>query len=125
MQNGAPISIYAILLGAARYTNDYHGVRRGPNAAFEAYPAMGPNSGSIKLVAKTANGVGISARSEVVVNYGIDYDLATPSKVNADDETEKRFKAHLGRDSAHLHSKSVFLHTIHVFFFCNITYLYY
>ena len=69
MQNGVPINIYAVMIGAARFANDYHGVRRGPNAAFEAFPGMGPNSGSVKLVAKTANGVGISARSEVVVNY--------------------------------------------------------
>ena len=53
---------FAILLGAARYVNDYVGLKRGPNAQWRINYQLGPNPGALELVCQTRTGCGIASR---------------------------------------------------------------
>ena len=56
-QDGAPTSIYGILVGAAGYASHYgiHEKKTRPNAVLRASPAAGPNDGFLALTACTHN----------------------------------------------------------------------
>ncbi|CAE7253655.1 unnamed protein product [Symbiodinium sp. CCMP2592] len=67
--HGEVITIWAVLVGAARYVNDFTGVKSRPNARWEINTSQGPNRGEgglLALWANTRNGVGISSRMEIV-----------------------------------------------------------
>ena len=68
-------------------------------------------------MAKTANGVGISARSEIVVSYGLAYDL-TRSPVMTEEESDKKFKAKLLQPSFVLMS-CIFLTVLRALLTCS------
>lgn len=75
LQCQVPKTMYAVLLGAARFVNSYHGARAAPNAEWFLDVSKGANPGALTLRAKTRNNCGISSRSEVLVSYGLEYDL--------------------------------------------------
>ena len=96
--------MFAVLVGAARYVNCYHGVKSAPNAEWFLDISKGPNpgnmmalkfthhdsarsckcacelgafaSGCLSLKAKTRNSCGITSKTEILVSYGLQYDLS-------------------------------------------------
>ena len=85
------LDIFACQVGASKFVNSYHGARRGPNAALRVTTARGPNSGSIELVVRTANCVGVASKSEILISYGATFDLSRPVA----EDPDKRFKGSL------------------------------
>ena len=47
LQCQRPKPMYAVLFGAARYVNCYHGVKSAPNAQWQLDVPKGPNPGSM------------------------------------------------------------------------------
>lgn len=71
LQNGKPTTIWAVIVAAGRYINDYTGSSpRRPNAKWMVDTSMGPNHGSVYLVACTQNGCGVGPKVEVCTSYG-------------------------------------------------------
>ena len=87
-------SLYMAITGVARYLRHYLGVRRGgPNAVFMVQTGNGCGDGLVKCVVQTRNGVGIAAKSPVVINYGNEYDINVATMAAASDEGDaKRFR---------------------------------
>ena len=87
-------SLYMAITGVARYLRHYLGVRRGgPNAVLMVQTGMGCGDGLVKCVVQTRNGVGIAAKSPVVINYGNEYDINVATMAAASDEGDaKRFR---------------------------------
>ena len=87
-------SLYMAITGVARYLRHYLGVRRGgPNAVFMVQTCKGCGDGLVKCVVQTRNGVGIAAKSPVVINYGNEYDINVATLAAASDEGDaKRFR---------------------------------
>ena len=87
-------SLYMAVTGVARYLRHYLGVRRGgPNAVLMVQTGMGCGDGLVKCVVQTRNGVGIAAKSPVVINYGNEYDINVATMAAASDEGDaKRFR---------------------------------
>jgi len=69
---GEPCRLFCVLVGAARFTNDFRGTRR-PNAKL----TMSPATFALVLEACTPNGVGIASRAEITINYGVEFDMST------------------------------------------------
>ena len=90
-------SLYMAITGVARYLRHYLGVRRGgPNAVLVVQTGNGCGDGLVKCVVQTRNGVGIAARSPVVINYGNEYDINVATMAAASDEGDaKRFRGAL------------------------------
>ena len=66
--------IFAILVGAARYSRDPRDVGRTfANCVLEANPHAGPNDGFLVLRAKSHNGCGVTAGTELVLDFGDTY----------------------------------------------------
>ena len=59
LKHGDPVDIYAVLVGAAQYVNDFQTIRKTPNAKFVFTPKLGFNDGALKLVVATRNGAGV------------------------------------------------------------------
>ena len=76
LTDGQPGTILAMQIGASRFVNSYPGARRGPNAAFRVKTTCGPNSGAVELVVRTANSVGIASKQEILLHYGMHFDLS-------------------------------------------------
>ena len=70
---GAKTEVYAVLVGAMRLLTDYRNVRKFPNCELRARPACGPNDGFLELIARTHNGCGIGALSDLTPDLGEDY----------------------------------------------------
>ena len=87
-------SLYMAITGVARYLRHYLGVRRGgPNAVLVVQTGNGCGNGLLKCVVQTRNGVGIAAKSPVVINYGNEYDINVATLAAASDEGDaKRFR---------------------------------
>ena len=87
-------SLYMAITGVARYLRHYLGVRRGgPNAVLMVQTGNGCGDGLVKCVVQTRNGVGIAAKSPVVINYGNEYDINVATLAAASDEGDaKRFR---------------------------------
>ena len=87
-------SLYMAITGVARYLRHYLGVRRGgPNAVLMVQTGNGCGDGLVKCVVQTRNGVGIAAKSPVVINYGNEYDINVATMAAASDEGDaKRFR---------------------------------
>ena len=71
MCNGEPVDMFGILVGAGKYINDYKGAKRSPNVTL----LMTGPSYKMTLVVSTQNHVGVAAKSELFLNYGLAYDL--------------------------------------------------
>ena len=87
-------SLYMAITGVARYLRHYLGVRRGgPNAVLMVQTGNGCGDGLVKCVVQTRNGVGIAAKSPVVINYGNEYDINVATMAASSDEGDaKRFR---------------------------------
>ena len=70
-KQGSPVTVFAVLIGAAQFVNAYCGIRRGPNAKLVFWPARGFNEGALELQIATRNGAGIAKGSPVLIDYGI------------------------------------------------------
>ena len=78
-------------MGAARYTQHYHGLCKGGNAILKINPENGPNDNFMQLVVKTRTNQGIAAKQVVCINYGSSYDFTF-----ATDDTETEVKKFRG-----------------------------
>ena len=87
-------SLHMAITGVARYVRHYLGVRRGgPNAVLVVQTGKGCGDGLVKCIVQTRNGVGIAAKSPVVINYGNEYDVSVATTAAASDEGDaKRFR---------------------------------
>lgn len=94
--DGETKTILAVLLGAARFVQDYVGKRRFPNAIFQATPSAGACSGFLKLVVHTPNGSGIAANQPILVGFGNGFDFNKRSLADDTEPRNKKFKAELG-----------------------------
>ena len=87
-----PVSMYGLLVGCAGYLQHYQGIRRsGPNARLIVNCAAGPNDGFLTVICSTRNGTGIGPKGEIVINYGLEYDMT----IKAPEPVSKRFKGAL------------------------------
>jgi hypothetical protein len=57
---GEACTIFAVLVGAAQYANNYLGIRKAPNAKLVFTPCRGFNEGSLQILIHTRNGAGIA-----------------------------------------------------------------
>lgn len=94
MNDGEEGSVYMAITGVARYIRHYLGVRRGgPNVVLKVQASKGCGDGLVSCIVQTRNGVGIAARSPIVMNYGNEYDLNVAATAAASDEGDaKRFR---------------------------------
>ena len=106
-------SLYMAVTGVARFLRHYLGVRRGgPNAVLMVQTGMGCGDGLVKCVVQTRNGVGIAAKSPVVINYGNEYDINVATMAAASDEGDaKRFRGVLDEYFRKQPSHSAFCQT--------------
>ena len=59
-EDGAPQSVFGVMVGAAGYIRHHAGLRRGgPNVALTASPMAGVGDGFVQLVARTRNHGGV------------------------------------------------------------------
>ena len=87
--------MWGVLCGASQYVQHYVNIKKSPNAKFVFDTKHGFNKGSLKLVASTRNSAGISAGSEVVINYGAEFDMSKKRMNSAITPASKRFKGAL------------------------------
>ena len=86
LKHGEPVTIFAVLVGAAQYVNDFQNIRKTANAKFVFTPNMGFNDGALQLVIATRNGAGVGKGAPLLADYGEDFDKdladtqAPPSK---------------------------------------------
>ena len=88
MYEGAPFFLFDLLLVAS-----FGLTLPGPNAEFQ----LDPISWQLRLVASTANGVGIASRSEIVVSYGLQFDLQKKFCSGVETESDRKFRGALDR----------------------------
>lgn len=91
--DGEAKNVLAVLLGAARFVQDYIGKRPFPNAVFTATPSAGAGPGFLKLVVHTPNGAGIAANQPILVAFGTGYDFNKRSLADETEPRNKKFKA--------------------------------
>ena len=85
LQQGKPSTVYAVVVGAGRYVNDFSGGAKRPNAKWMVDTSRGPNHGSLYLVAATSNGCGISSRSEIMTRYGLHHSFTDVKRPRIED----------------------------------------
>ena len=87
---GQERSIWAVLVGVAQFAQHYEGYRPRANCVLEFDPTKGFNNGvpevqagvsaaALRLKIATRTGVGVSAGSPLLLNYGMSFDLAAAS----------------------------------------------
>lgn len=81
--------MYGVLVGCAKYLQHYAGIKRSANVIPCAMPHEGPHDMLIQVKVQTSNGQGISAGGELLVNYGLTYDM------DAKFGSQKRFRGAL------------------------------
>jgi hypothetical protein len=86
-----PQTIFAVLIGAAQWAQHWENLAKRANCILEFVPSNGFNSNSLRIVASTRNGVGLSAGAPILLNYGRDFDPSFSSGRGAD----KDFKGSL------------------------------
>ena len=92
LHEGKASTVYYVLVGCAAFINHFQGIRRTPNVKLVYNATKGFNDGALSFVVSTRNKQGMGA-SEVVSNYGLDFDL---TKVFAkSDDYQDRFKGPL------------------------------
>jgi len=89
MKNGTPQDIYAVLVGAGQYINHFAGIKRAPNAKIIFDHKIGLSHGALYVIASNRNGTGIAAGVEILLNYGLSYDLATGDESTLDQPAKK------------------------------------
>ena len=72
-------ALWAVLLGALAYVNDWVNIRGSPNCKLVIRPELGPNKGYISLVCETKTQNGIGPGRELVISYGNEYNHNAPS----------------------------------------------
>ena len=80
LKHGDPVTIFAVLVGAAQYVNDYQNIRKSANAKFVFTPNMGFNHGALQLVISTRNGAGVGKGAPLLAAYGEDFDKELASE---------------------------------------------
>lgn len=89
--SGGVSPVYVALVGVGRFLSHFAGVRKsGPNAKIEVNCGAGAGDGFLSLVVSTRNGVGIAARSQIVINFGNEFDLQF--KPDLEEPDAKRFR---------------------------------
>lgn len=89
---GDTMSVFCIMVGAARLVTDFRTAgRHHPNVRIRVQPGLGPNDGFLELIARTHNGQGIAAGREVLLDFGARY---TPT-IAPDGGPIKRFRGAL------------------------------
>ena len=91
MKNGAPQTVWAVLVGAAQYLNGYVGIRPRPNAKLQFTPGGGFNEGALQVVISTRNGAGVAKGTQLLLDYGPDFDMAAAAQA----VTSKSFRGAL------------------------------
>ena len=92
-EDGAPQSVFGVMVGAAGHMRHHAGVRRGgPNVAFMANPRAGVGDGFVQLVVRTRNHAGIRPKSLLAADFGIDW-VATES--TSEGPAAKKFRGAL------------------------------
>ena len=85
MNAEVPQTIFAVLIGAAQWAQHFENLGKRPNCVLEFVPSNGFNSKSLRLVASTRNGVGLSAGAPILLNYGRDFDPSFSSGHRVDE----------------------------------------
>jgi len=70
---GEPRTIFAVLVGAAQYANNYLSIRKAPNAKLVFTPSRGFNEGSLQIHICTRNGAGVAKGSPILLDYGPEF----------------------------------------------------
>ena len=88
--------VYAALVGVGRFLQHFVGVRKaGPNTFIRVRCDKGAGDGFLELVVSTRNGAGIAARSQVVLNFGSEFDLSF--RPDMDEAGAKKFRGALDK----------------------------
>jgi len=72
---GRKCEMYAILVGAAQFVNHYADIKSRHNVDLCFDASRGFNDGALHLKVHTRNGMGIAAGQQVVLNYGVGFNL--------------------------------------------------
>ena len=89
-RNESPGSVWAVMVGVARYVEHFAGHRASPNCILQFDQAKGFNAGSLNLVASRRNGVGISPNSQLLLNFGADFDIDAAKALASRDDASFR-----------------------------------
>ena len=73
--NKTPRTVWAVMVGAARYVERFSGKLKAPNCILQFNPSKGFNAGSMDLVVSQRNGVGIAPHTPLLLNFGADFDI--------------------------------------------------
>lgn len=87
-KEGRPRDIYAVLVGVGQYINHYQGIKRAPNAQLVFSPHLGFSLGALSVVASNRNGTGIAPGVEILINYGLEYDLTIGEDLHAEPQAK-------------------------------------
>ena len=84
--------VYAVLVGCGRYLKHFLGIRKGgPNVEMVVDPSQGVSDKYLSLVVKARNNAGIAAKTQVVSNFGADWDVSV--RHDLDEPDAKWFKS--------------------------------
>ncbi len=87
---GGVSPVYVAFTGVGRYLRHFAGLRKGgPNTQIVVHCEKGAGDGFLSLVVATRNAAGIAARSQVVLNFGNEFDLTY--KPDMEESGVKRF----------------------------------
>ena len=84
--------LFCILVGAARFCQDYVGIRRFPNVVLDFDPTKGCSPECLRLKVETPGGCGIAAGQPLLLKFGPGYNKEWQ---NPEVESQKRFKGAL------------------------------
>ena len=87
-QDRKPVTLFAVMIGAARYVQHFTTLNRAQaNCVLQFEQHKGFNSGSLNLVAKSPNNVGIAPQSPLLLNFGCGFDFEAAKKLMTDDHS--------------------------------------
>ena len=93
-ESGVETTLYSVPLGALQLVQHYGGIRKFPNCKLVAVPSEGPNDTFLQLVVCTANGAGVAAGSELLIDYGKEFDFSCLDP-DASENSRKKWKGSL------------------------------
>ena len=88
-------SVFFVLQGIAQFVNCFENIKKRPNAKLVYDSTKGFNEGCLSVVACTPNRAGIGAGVEILIGYGVGFDLQV--KIDKSEEFQGRMKGPLER----------------------------
>ena len=87
--------VYAVPMGIGRLLVDFRGLRGAPNVVLSVAPEAGLNDGLLRLIVRTHNQCGVSARSGLACDFGEGWSTACKADVTPAGSPAKRLRGAL------------------------------